>query len=240
MPWLYVCLPLSWSSQIFHFSRQSLFQQEKQFLPPWWRFCCSVTKSCPALRDAMDGSTLGFPVLHCLSPGLCPFMFRLMSIELMSPSISSSVFPLFLLLSIFPSIRVFSDESVLRVVKGDQRVGASALASVLPVNMQGWFPLGLTGLISLLSMDSEESSPAPQFESISFLYRPTHICTWLLGKPHLWLHGSFCFSKWTSVGGRALGQWVKLSLNSPASETFLTWVPWQHSLETRAACGEGR
>ena len=193
MPWLYVCLPLSWSSQIFHFSRQSLFQQEKQFLPPWWRFCCSVTKSCPALRDAMDGSTLGFPVLHCLSPGLCPFMFRLMSIELMSPSISSSVFPLFLLLSIFPSIRVFSDESVLRVVKGDQRVGASALASVLPVNMQGWFPLGLTGLISLQSKGlsrvfSSTTIRKHQFFSTQHsLWSNYHICTWLLEKPWLWL-----------------------------------------------------
>ena len=36
-------------------------------------------------------------------------------------------------------------------ISGDQSIGASASASVLPVNIQGWFPLGLTGLISLLS-----------------------------------------------------------------------------------------
>ena len=35
------------------------------------------------------------------------------------------------------------------------------------MNIQGWFPLGLTGLISLLSRDSQESSLAPQFESIN-------------------------------------------------------------------------
>ena len=40
MPWLYVCLPLSWSSQIFHFSRQSLFQQEKQCRD------CSMSEVC--------------------------------------------------------------------------------------------------------------------------------------------------------------------------------------------------
>ena len=34
---------------------------------------------------------------------------------------------------------------------GDQRIGASASESVCPMNIQGWFPLGLTGLISLLS-----------------------------------------------------------------------------------------
>ena len=57
----------------------------------------------------------------------------------------------FLLLpSIFPSIRVFSNESVLRI-KGGQSIGASASAPVLLMNIQGWFPLGLTSVISLLS-----------------------------------------------------------------------------------------
>ena len=54
---------------------------------------------------------------------------------------------LLLLPSIFPSIWVFSNESALRIC--GQSMGASA--SVLPVNIQGWFPLGLTRLISLLS-----------------------------------------------------------------------------------------
>ena len=49
-----------------------------------------------------------------------------------------------------------------------QSIGASA--SVLPMNIQGWFLLGLTGLISLQSKeDSQESSPTPQFESINSL-----------------------------------------------------------------------
>ena len=54
---------------------------------------------------------------------------------------------LFLLPSIFPSIRVFSNESVLCI--SGQSMGVSASASVLPMNSQDWFPLGLTGLISL-------------------------------------------------------------------------------------------
>ena len=58
---------------------------------------------------------------------------------------------------------------------GDQGIGASASASVLPVNIQGLFPLELTGLISL---ESKGLSTAPQFESInslefSLLYGPT-------------------------------------------------------------------
>ena len=57
--------------------------------------------------------------------------------------------PLLLPPSIFPSIRVFSNESVLCVRW--PKFGVSALASVLPVNIQDWFPLGWTGWISLLS-----------------------------------------------------------------------------------------
>ena len=63
---------------------------------------------------------------------------------------------------------------------GGQNIGVSALAPVLPVNIQDWFPLGLTGLISLLSKGSQESYPAPQFKRIdslalSLLYVPTLI-----------------------------------------------------------------
>ena len=61
---------------------------------------------------------------------------------------------------------------------GGQSIGASALASVLPMNIQDWFPLGLTGLISFYPRDSQESSPTPQVKNInslvlSFLYGPT-------------------------------------------------------------------
>ena len=57
--------------------------------------------------------------------------------------------PLLFLPSIFPSIRFFSRESAL--LTGGQCIGVWALALVLPVNIQGWFPLGLTGVISLKS-----------------------------------------------------------------------------------------
>ena len=52
---------------------------------------------------------------------------------------------------------------------GGQSVGASASAADLPVNIQDWFPLGLTSLISLLPNYSQESSPRPQFKGIHFL-----------------------------------------------------------------------
>ena len=61
-------------------------------------------------------------------------------------------YPLFLLPSIFPSIRVFSywKKSWLFAL-GGQNIGASASASILPMNIQGLFPLELTGLITLQS-----------------------------------------------------------------------------------------
>ena len=93
------------------------------------------------------------------------------------PTISSSVVPFSSCPQSFPASRAFKMSQLF--VSGGQSIGASVSASVLPVNIQGWFPLGLTGLISLLSKRlSKESSPAPQFESISslalsFLYGPT-------------------------------------------------------------------
>ena len=75
--------------------------------------------------------------------------------------------PLLFLPSIFPSIRVFSNESAL-CIKWPKYWSLSF--SISPsMNIQGWFPLGLTGLISLHPRDSQESSPAPQFESINSL-----------------------------------------------------------------------
>ena len=70
-----------------------------------------------------------------------------------------------------------------------QSIGASALASVLPMNIQSWFPLGLTGLISLLSKGLSKSSPAPQFKSInslvlSLLYDPALTSIHDYGKNH--------------------------------------------------------
>ena len=77
-------------------------------------------------------------------------LLKLMSIESMMPSNHLIFFhPLLLLPSIFPNIRVFSNESVLCIKW--QNIIASASASVLLVNTEGWFPLGKNGLIFLQS-----------------------------------------------------------------------------------------
>ena len=101
------------------------------------------------MSDSLWPHGLQHAKLPCHS--LFQSLLKLMSIELVMPS-NHLVFccPLSLLPSIFPSIRVFSNESALRT-SGGQSIGASAVASVLQMNIQDWFPLGLTGLISLQS-----------------------------------------------------------------------------------------
>ena len=97
----------------------------------YFSHCCSVAKGCLTLCNPMDCSVPSFPVLYHL-PGL----LKLMSIE--SVMISNHFIlchPLLLLPSIFPSIRVFSNESALHIRW--QGIGASAVASVLPMNIQG-------------------------------------------------------------------------------------------------------
>ena len=90
------------------------------------------------------------------------------------PAVSSSIIPFSSCLQSFPASESFPMSQLFTL--GSQSIGAPASASVLPMNIQGWFPLGWTDLISLQS--KMLSSPAPQFESInslvlSFLYSPT-------------------------------------------------------------------
>ena len=100
------------------------------------------------------------------------------------PTISSSVLPFFSHLQSFPASGSFQMSQLFP--SGGQRSGASASASVLPMNTQDWFPLGWLDGSPCSPRDSQESSPTPQFKSISFqlsLQSNTHIHTWLLEKP---------------------------------------------------------
>ena len=100
--------------------------------------CCSVTQSCPTLFDLMDYSLPSFPVLHHL--------LELAQI-LVHPTSLSSVFPFSSCLQSFPASGSFLMSWLF--ASGGQSIGASASVLVLPMNIQDWFPLGLTGLISL-------------------------------------------------------------------------------------------
>ena len=97
--------------------------------------------------------------------------------SVMHPIISSSVAHFSFCLQSFSASESFPISWVF--TSRGQSIGISASATVLPVNIQGWFLFGLTGLISLQSKGLfKESLPAPQFESInssmlSLLYDPT-------------------------------------------------------------------
>ena len=122
-----------------------------------------VQSSCTVVSDYLQPHGLQHPRLPSPSPapGACSNSCPLS--QWCHPTISSC-HPLLLLPSILPSIRVFSNESTLHIRWPSIR--ASASASVLPMNIQGWYSLGLTGLISCCPSDSQESSPAPQSESV--------------------------------------------------------------------------
>ena len=111
---------------------------------------CSVTKLCPALHDPVDYSTPGFPVLHYLPKFVQTHVYWVWAnIEFGHPTISSS-FALFSCCpQSFPASGAFPMSQLF--TSGDQSIVASASASVLPVTIPSWFPLGLTGLISLQS-----------------------------------------------------------------------------------------
>ena len=107
--------------------------------------CCSVIQLCPTLCNPRDCSQASLSFTSSWN------LLKLMSIESVMPSNHIILCrPLLLLASIFPSIRVFSNE--LTLCSGGQSIGASAIVSILSVNIQGWFSLGLTGLISLMSL----------------------------------------------------------------------------------------
>ena len=105
------------------------------------QFNCSVMSDSLRPHElAAHRTSLSFTI----SQGL----LKLMAIESVMPPHHLILCHPLLLPSIFPSIRVFFNESVLHNIFG-QSIGASASASVLPMNIQDWFPLGLTSLILL-------------------------------------------------------------------------------------------
>ena len=128
----------------------------------WSRWCsgwCSVTKSCLTLCSPVDCSMPGSSVLH--------FLLEFAQIQLVMLSnhlILCHLLPL--LPSVFPRIRVFSNESALHIRWSKYW---SFSFSISPSNeYSGLISLGLIGLISLLFKGHKrESSPAPQFESIN-------------------------------------------------------------------------
>ena len=148
--------------------------------------CCSVAQSCLTLCDPWIAARQAF-----LSITNSRSLLKLMSIASVMPSNHLILCqPLLLPPSIVPSIRVSSNE----FASGGQSTGASASASVLPVNIQDWFPLELTDLISLLPRDSQKSSLAPQFKGINSLVLRLFYCPALTSVHDYWKNNSFDYT----------------------------------------------
>ena len=148
--WVHGLLPpsayLLWIMLIKHgctnISETPCFQFFQMYTQKWscWVTgccCCSIAQSCPTLCDPMTAA-----LQASLSFTISQSLLKLKSIKsLISSNHLILCHPLLLLPSIFPSIRVFSNESVLRVRWPKYR----------RFTIQDWFPLGLTGLLSLQS-----------------------------------------------------------------------------------------
>ena len=143
-----------------------------------WLFSCG-----PTLCDSMGCSMPGSSVLHYL-PEFTQIHFHWVgdAIQPSHPLSPPSPFPFSLSQhqSLFPISQLFTT--------GGQSIGASASASVLPMNVQGWFPLGLTCLISLkfkgLSRVFFSTTVWKHqfFGAQPSLWSNSHIHTWLLEK----------------------------------------------------------
>ena len=127
----------------------------------------SVAQSCPTLCDPMDSGTLVLSPTPGVYPNSCPLSWWCHLI------ISSSVIPFSSHLQSFPASRSFQMSQFFS--SGGQSIGVSASTSVLPMNIQDWFPLGWISLQSkgLSRVFSNTTVQKHQFLALSFLYSHT-------------------------------------------------------------------
>ena len=193
----------------------------------------------------MPGKTFVVQSLRCIWLFVTPWMaecqaslsltiscrlLKLVSIELVMPSNQLILCcTLCFLPSIFPRIKVFFLTSQL-FVSGGQKIGTWALASVLPVNIQDWFPLVLTHLNPLQSKGLSGVFCNTTVQKFRFFGAQTSLCsdshihTWLLEKPKLWLDGLFFFWGAKSLLFNILSRFVKTFLPKYKCLNFVTVV----------------
>ena len=139
--------------------------------------------------DPMDCSTPGLPVHHQLLE-LTQTHVHWVGNAIQHCHPLSSPSP--------PDFNLFQHQGLFKWVSSSHQVAKvlelSTSASVLPMNIKGWFPLGLTGLISLQSEGLSRVFNTTVQKHLFFspqhsLWSNSHIHTWLLEKSQLWLYG---------------------------------------------------
>ena len=147
----------------------------------------SVQFSCSVMSNSLRPNGLQHTSPPCPSPTPAVYSDSRPLSRWCHPIISSSAVPFSSRLQSFPASGSFQMSQFFP--SGGQRIGASALASVLPVNNQAWFPLGLTGLISLQSKDLSRAFSNITVQKHQFfgnqpsLWFNSYIQTWVLEKP---------------------------------------------------------
>ena len=118
------------------------------------------------MSDSLQPHGLQYARLPCPSPtpgvysNSCPLS------RWFHPTSSSSVVPFSSHLQSFPTSQSFQMSQFF--TSGGQSIGVSASASLLPMNIQDWFPLGWTGWSPCCPRDSQESSPTPQLDYLIY------------------------------------------------------------------------
>ena len=125
--------------------------------------------------------------LPCPSPTPRAWTNSYPSSQWCHPSISSAIAPISSCIQFFPALGSFLMSQLF--TSGGQSIGASAASSALPMNIQGWFPLGLTGWISLQSKGPSRVFSNTTVQNHEFLgaqlslWSRSRIHPWLLEKP---------------------------------------------------------
>ena len=144
-----------------------------------------ATQSCPTLCDPIDCSIPGFPVDH--NSGACSNSCP--SSQWCHPIISSSVVPFS---SHLQSFRVSGSLPMSQFIEsGGQSVGVSASASVFPINIQDWSPLGWTGCIFLQSKGLSRVFSNTTVQKQLFFGAQLSLCPTLTSIHDYWKNHSF-------------------------------------------------
>ena len=157
------------------------------------KWCYSlVTQSCPTLR--LHGLQQARP--PCPSPTLGVYSNSCPLSRWCHPTISSSVVPFSSCPQSFPASGSFPVTQFF--TSGGQSIGVSASASVLPVNIQNWFPLGWTGWISLQSKELSRVLQHRKSKASILLHSAFLIVQFL--NPHMTTGKTIALTRWTFVG----------------------------------------
>ena len=161
----------------------------------WHSVNRSIQFSCSIMSDSLRPHEQQHTKLPCPSPtptacsNSCPLS------QWCHPTISSSVTPFSFCLQYFPASESFPVSQLF--VSGGQNIGAAASASILPMKIQDWFPLGLTGLTSLQSKGLSRVFSNTTVQKNQFF--GTQLSLWSNSHPYMTTGKTIALTRWTFV-----------------------------------------